>query len=226
QNNDPPFKLSNYLVDINAISPILNRPYITNGHQAIQTVRRWALIIVDVQNDFVHGSMALNRFFNGEEAAEVIPAINRLLKYVEFDLVVYSRDWHPIDHCSFNSSSSQSRKQIAHKWPEHCVENTWGAQYVAGLITDPASLNPNVKKISITKGMSRDEDCYSAFGGSIVEPSSLQTLADKIKSENIDQIFVCGLATDYCVRETCYDAKTFCPQQEVFLLVDASRGRI
>ena len=216
------FKLSDYLEDIDSISPILDKPNITNGHQAKQTVRRWALIIVDVQNDFVEGSMALNHFFNGEDAAEVIPAINRLLKYVEFDLVVYSRDCHPIDHCSFHSSSVQPKTPITHKWPEHCIENTWGAQYVDGLITDPGKFNPNVKKLSIQKGMKRDEECFSAFRGQIVE--STQTLHEVIKNEKIDQIFVCGLATDYCVRETCHDAKNFCPRQETFVLVDASRG--
>ncbi|KAH9528644.1 nicotinamide amidase [Dermatophagoides farinae] len=221
-----PFVLSDYLEDTDAVSPILDKPNITNGHQASQTVRRWALIIVDVQNDFVNGSMSLKNFFNGEEAAEVIPAINRLLQYVKFDLIVYSRDCHPFDHCSFISSSVTPKAPVQ-KWPEHCVENTWGAQYAAGLITEPQSLNPTVKKISIMKGLKRDEECFSAFRGTLVEHSlhqSSQTLQEIIKNEKIDQIFVCGLATDYCVRETCHDARNFCQRQETFVLVDASRG--
>jgi len=141
-------------------------------------VRR-ALIVVDVQNDFCPGgSLAVKR------GDEVVAPLNRLIE--EFlsrgEPVYKSRDWHP----------SQTKHFTAYggTWPVHCVRGTRGAEFHPRLIEDP-----RVRVVSKGEG---DEDSYSAFDGT--------TLADSLRAEGVEEIWVGGLATDYCVKNTVLDA--------------------
>ena len=141
---------------------------------------RRALIVVDVQNDFCPGgALAV------PHGDEVVAPLNRLIK--EFlasgDVVVKSRDWHPRQTRHF--------AEFGGTWPVHCVQNTRGAEFHEDLTEDP-----RIKIIS--KGMG-DEDSYSAFDGT--------DLAKTLRDEGVKEVWVGGLATDYCVKNTVLDAR-------------------
>jgi nicotinamidase/pyrazinamidase len=143
-----------------------------------QTDRR-ALIVVDVQNDFCPGgSLAV------EHGDEVVAPLNRLIgEFLEQGLPVYkSRDWHP--------RTTKHFAEFGGTWPVHCVQNTRGAEFHPGLLDDP-----RVEVISKGTG---DEDSYSAFDGT--------TLAEDLRGRGVQEVWVGGLATDYCVKNTVLDA--------------------
>ncbi len=140
---------------------------------------RRALIVVDVQNDFCPGgALAVER------GDEVVEPLNRLMeKFLERGEPIYkSRDWHP----------AQTRHFAAYggTWPVHCVQGTRGAEFHEDLLDDP-----RVRVVS--KGLG-DEDNYSAFDGT--------TLAEDLRREGVEEVWVGGLATDYCVKNTVLDA--------------------
>jgi nicotinamidase/pyrazinamidase len=151
-----------------------------------------ALIIVDVQNDFCPGG-ALEVPYGDE----VVPVINRLLEHRW--LSVATMDWHPDEHCSFESRGGP--------WPPHCLQQTAGAELHPELDT------PKVQLI-ITKGSHPDQEAYSGFHGT--------NLAKILRDKGVHRVVVCGIATDYCVRATAHDAlhEGF----EVLVLEDAIRG--
>ena len=135
-----------------------------------------ALLIVDVQHDFLPGgALAV------PDGDAVIPAIVAAAGTV--DLVVASRDAHPADHCSFAAQGGI--------WPPHCVEGTHGAELHPAI----AALAPS---LVIEKATESDRDAYSAFDGT--------GLADALRDRGVDRLLVGGLATDYCVRATVLDA--------------------
>jgi len=153
---------------------------------------RDALIIVDVQNDFCPGgALAV------ADGHEVIPGINRLLKYPW--LAVATMDWHPSDHCSFHSQAGP--------WPPHCVQGTPGAELHPAL--EAAKI-----QVVITKGSQIERDAYSGFDGT--------ELAHILRHRGVHRVVICGLATDYCVRATAHDALQ--EGFEVIVLEDAIRG--
>ena len=138
-----------------------------------------ALIVVDVQNDFCPGgSLAVER------GDEVVAPLNRLIK--EFlargEPVFKSRDWHPARTKHFAAYGGT--------WPVHCVQNTRGAEFHPELLDDP--------RIQIISKGTGDEDSYSAFDGT--------NLADLLRERGVTEVFVGGLATDYCVKNTVLDA--------------------
>ncbi|HEU4978052.1 MAG TPA: nicotinamidase [Solirubrobacteraceae bacterium] len=136
-----------------------------------------ALIIVDFQNDFTPGgALAVP---HGDEISQ---RVNELAAG-SFDLVIATRDWHPPDHGSFETQGGP--------WPVHCVAGTPGAEL------DPA-LERGLVDIVLDKGQDRDTEGYSGFEGTDLE----QILRDR----DIDEVVVCGLATDYCVKNTALDA--------------------
>lgn len=138
-----------------------------------------ALIIVDVQNDFCPGgALAVER------GDEVVEPLNKLIEeFLERDeLVVKSRDWHP--------PTTKHFAKYGGTWPVHCVQGTPGADFHPELIGDP-----RIRIIS--KGMG-DEDNYSAFDGT--------DLTDLLREHNVTEVWVGGLATDYCVKNTVLDA--------------------
>jgi nicotinamidase/pyrazinamidase len=141
---------------------------------------RRALIVVDVQNDFCPGgALAVGR------GDEVVAPLNRLIaEFLERGEPVYkTRDWHPPETKHFAAYGGT--------WPVHCVRNTRGAQFHPDLIEDP-----RIRVVS--KGLG-DEDCYSAFDGT--------GLADALRADHVGEVWVGGLATDYCVKNTVLDAR-------------------
>ncbi len=159
---------------------------------------RRALLLVDLQNDFVEGgALAV------PQGLEVIDIANRLIP--DFDLVVATQDWHPPDHLSF-ASQHQSLSigdsfelnglpQIA--WPDHCVQGTFGANLVS-------QLNQTDIHRVVRKGTDRNIDSYSGFFDNGHRRST--ELAACLHEQNVRHVFVMGLATDYCVRFTALDA--------------------
>lgn len=138
-----------------------------------------ALIVVDVQNDFCPGGTLA--VAHGDE---VVEPLNELIdQFLERGDPVYkSRDWHPAKTKHFQAYGGT--------WPVHCVQNTKGAEFHPALRDDP-----RIEVIS--KGLG-DKDCYSAFDET--------NLAARLRDENVEEVVVGGLATDYCVKNTVLDA--------------------
>lgn len=182
----------------------------TNHPEKHQT----ALIVVDLQNDFVEGgALAV------PGGVEVVDVANRLISV--FKLVVATQDWHPADHQSFASQHAgmpigtvfdlHGLAQVA--WPEHCVQGTPGAEFVA-------SLNCDGIHHVIRKGTERGIDSYSGFFDNGHRRST--GLSEFLREQKIQQVAVLGLATDYCVRFTALDAVA--EGFRTFLIEDACRG--
>lgn len=157
-----------------------------------------ALIVVDIQNDFLQGGSLAVPVGN-----EIIPVINSIQE--KFDLVVATQDWHPKGHKSF--ASQHSNKSVYDKidlngieqvlWPDHCVQGTVGAEI-------SSELNQNKIEAIFRKGMNTIIDSYSGF----YDNGKLKCtgLGDFLKGRGVKEIFVCGLAADYCVYFTAKDA--------------------
>ncbi|MEM4298205.1 MAG: nicotinamidase [Nitrososphaerota archaeon] len=155
-----------------------------------------ALIIVDVQNDFCH-----NGALPVPEGDKIIPNLNIYIR--RFSTlkrpVFVTRDWHPPDHISFRLRGGP--------WPPHCVQNTWGAELHKDL-----RLPKNT--IIVSKAYERDKEAYSGFQGT--------DLAERLRALGIKRLFIGGLATDYCVKNTVLDALK--EGFEAYLLEDAIKG--
>jgi nicotinamidase/pyrazinamidase len=162
-------------------------------------MRSACLVVVDAQNDFMPGgALAVP---GGDE---VVPVINRLA--ARFENVVLTQDWHPRGHASF-ASSHPGRKpfekiRLAYGeqvlWPDHCVQGTAGATLHAGLDIQKAQL-------VIRKGHHRGIDSYSAFLEA--DRKTATGLKGYLKEREIERLFVCGLATDFCVAWSALDAR-------------------
>jgi nicotinamidase/pyrazinamidase len=147
---------------------------------------RAALLIVDVQKDFCPGgSLAV------PEGDRVVPVLNRYIADATARgwPVYASRDWHPAVTTHF--------REYGGEWPPHCVQHTEGATFHPGLRLPPST-------IVITKGESPDTPGYSALGG---HTPGGTTLAAALQEGNIDHLYVGGLATDYCVKQSVLDAR-------------------
>ena len=155
-----------------------------------------ALLIVDVHKDFLPGgNLAV------PDGDEVIPALNKYIqRFQDHGLPIFaSRDWHPVDHCSFRKRGGP--------WPEHCMQQSRGAE-----LADDLELPQDA--IIISKGIDKNIDAYSAFQDT--------DLHDRLKAAGVRRLFVGGLATDYCVLHTVEDARRL--GYEVWLLEDAVRA--
>lgn len=129
-----------------------------------------ALILVDVQNDFLPGgSLAVPR------GDEIVPILNDLQE--QYKCVIASKDWHPKGHMSFE------------QWPEHCVQKSWGAEH-------PKALKTGKIEKTFLKGTEIDKDSYSAF----------LEMEPYLKKRGVTEIFIVGLALDFCVKTTALDA--------------------
>jgi nicotinamidase/pyrazinamidase len=155
-----------------------------------------ALLIVDVQNDFLPGGALVV-----PHGDEVVPVLNRCIAlFVAKKLPIYaSRDWHPANHCSFREQGGP--------WPPHCIANTAGAAFAT-------SLDLPLDTVVISKADTPDRDAYSAFGGTDLDA--------RLKAAGIQRLFVGGLATDYCVLNTVKDARAL--GYAVELLADGIRA--
>ena len=174
-----------------------------------------ALVLVDIQNDFLPGgALAVAR------GDEVVPVANRVSH--RFDLVVATQDWHPRDHGSF-AANHPGRKpgemidlgglpQVL--WPVHCVQGTPGAAFAPGLDFS------RVERV-FRKGVDPAIDSYSRFYDNGHRRST--GLGEYLRQRGVTEIFVMGLATDYCVKFTALDAVGTVGLRTT-LIVDGSRG--
>lgn len=140
-----------------------------------------------------------------DDATEIIPVINQLKKSKKFDYYFTTRDWHPSDHISFHTSHPGSEVFDTIKvketgldqimWPVHCVQGSYGAQYIDGFEMDESD-------VEILKGTKAKVEAISAFG-SDQEDTGLYT---KLKELEVKTVYVVGLAFDFCVGYTAEDA--------------------
>lgn len=175
-----------------------------------------ALILVDIQNDFLPGGP-----LPATDGDAVIAPANALMEGGGFDLVVATQDWHPPDHGSFavNHPGKKVGEQIDLNglpqtlWPVHCVQNTRGAELAKALRRE------RLDKI-VRKGTDPQIDSYSGFFDNGRRKST--ELDDYLRSNGVTDVFVCGLTTDYCVKFTVLDALTL--GFTATLIEDAIRG--
>ena len=156
-----------------------------------------ALIVVDMQNDFMPGGA-----LPVPDGDKIIPVLNQYIQLFadRGNPVYFTRDWHPADHISFKGHGGI--------WPPHCVQDTEGAKF------HPDLKIPLDNKFIISKGTSRDFDAYSGFQGTILD--------QLLKERGIKRLFVCGVATDYCVKNTVLGGLNL--GYQVFVLEDAIKG--
>jgi len=157
--------------------------------------KQTALVVVDIQNDFCPGGA-----LPVKDGDKVIPVLN---KYIDRFRkagapILFTRDWHPPDHSSFKAQGGP--------WPPHCVQNSEGARFHPDLYIPPEG--------EVVSKADKKDEAYSFFKGT--------NLAQKLKERGIKRLFVGGLATDYCVKETVSDGLKY--GFEVFQLDDASKG--
>lgn len=173
-----------------------------------------ALVLTDIQNDFLPGgALAV------AQADAVIPVANALAK--RFPLVVATQDWHPPDHGSFAANHPGKRPfdQITLNglpqtlWPPHCVQNTPGADFGPGLRREVISR-------VFPKGTDRGIDSYSGFFDNGHRVST--GMGEWLKEQGVDELFLCGLTTDYCVKFSALDAVNL--GFRVRVVLDACRG--
>jgi len=160
-----------------------------------------ALVVVDFQKDFCPGgALPVSR------ADKIIPKINR---YIEFFFlrklpVIFTRDWHP--------KATSHFKKHGGLWPVHCVQGTGGAMF-------PDQLAIPQGAIILSKGMGAKENSYSSFDAKNKKKESFLAVLRRLK---VKEIFVCGLATDYCVKYTVLEALK--NKFKVFVLTDAIKA--
>ncbi|WP_423203533.1 bifunctional nicotinamidase/pyrazinamidase [Pseudomonas kribbensis] len=175
---------------------------------------RTALLVIDVQNDFIPGGQLAV-----PEGDRIVPLINRLAE--QFKQVVIAQDWHPAGHASFASSHPGRQPydviQLPYGeqtlWPDHCIQGSRGAEFHSGLDLPHAQL-------IIRKGCNPDIDSYSAF----LEADRATTtgLAGYLKERGIDTVYMVGLALDFCVMFSALDART--AGFNTFVVLDACRA--
>lgn len=161
-------------------------------------MRSKALVLVDLQNDFCPGGA-----LEVPHGDEVIDVANRMQAH--FDLVVATQDWHPRNHGSFadNHQGKQPGQVIdlggveQVLWPVHCVQGTRGAEFVAELVTD------KIAKV-FQKGTDPEVDSYSGFYDN--EHRKATGLTEYLRERGVEDVYILGLATDYCVKFTALDA--------------------
>lgn len=173
------------------------------------------LIVVDVQHDFFEGGALAVPNSN-----DIIPIINKLVD--QFELVVFTQDWHPSKHFSFADNYKgkhpfdeieiEGKKQVL--WPVHCVQDTYGSDIhhdINYLLT---------KSYFVRKGLDPKVDSYSGFYDN--EHAHSTGLTEFLLEKNVSDVYICGLATDYCVKYTAVDSvkKGF----NTYVIADASRA--
>ncbi len=176
-----------------------------------------ALLVIDVQNDFMPGgNLAVP---NGNA---IVPIINTLAK--KFDHVILTQDWHPHQHISFASTHAATQAnakpfeviQVHYGpqtlWPDHVIQHTEGAAF------HPALHIPNAELI-LRKGFRRHIDSYSAFLEN--DHTTPTGLAGYLRERNLQRLFLCGLAYDFCVRYSAIDGHNL--GFETIVIEDATR---
>ena len=166
-----------------------------------------ALIVVDVQRDFMAGgSLAV------KNAEEIIPKVNQLLEV--FKLSIATKDWHDKEHISFAKEGQSPFTEIdgAMKWPVHCVARTWGSEFKTGLHSEKLSA-------VFHKGTDQLIESYSGFAD---DSGRDLGMAYYLKGLGVKNVYICGLALDYCVRATAKHALLY--GFNVFVIEDATKA--
>lgn len=171
------------------------------------------LLVVDVQRDFLPGgALAV------PDGDAIVPIVNRLSR--RFDNVILTQDWHPAGHVSFASSHGQAPfstvelpygRQVL--WPDHCVQGSRGAEFAAELDV------PHAQAV-IRKGYHAHTDSYSAFVEA--DRSTHTGLAGLLRERGASRVWLCGLATDFCVAWSALDARL--AGFDVVVIEDACRA--
>jgi len=177
-----------------------------------------ALLLIDIQNGFCPGgNLAV------PDGDAVVPVANRLIREGGYDVIVASQDWHPADHGSFASQHpgkvpfemGELSGQAQVMWPDHCVQETADADFHPDLDADQIDYIQQ-------KGENPAVDSYSAFRDN--DHAALTGLAGYLKAQQVNELDLCGLATDYCVKFSALDAREMLPDVKVRFVSDASRG--
>lgn len=173
-----------------------------------------ALILVDLQNDFMPGGA-----LEVKEGLEILPAVNKLLS-LPFDVIVATKDWHPEGHGSFAASHHKKVGDVIELegipqilWPVHCVQGTRGAEFHSGW--DHTKVTAEFHK-----GTEKNIDSYSTFFDNGNRKST--GLADYLVQKGIKKLYIAGLATDYCVKYSVLDAIRL--GFETFVVLEGCRG--
>ncbi|WP_407965787.1 bifunctional nicotinamidase/pyrazinamidase [Bartonella sp. C271] len=154
-------------------------------------MKKQALIVIDVQNDFLPGgALAI------PQSDAILPAVNNLI--TRFDHVILTQDWHPKNHCSFASSHLEKALYdtvsldygLQILWPDHCIQGTQGAEFHPSLKIEKAQL-------ILRKGYNKQIDSYSAFFEN--DQKTPTGLHSYLKEHDFTTLVMCGLATDFCV---------------------------
>lgn len=189
-----------------------------NIHYGIKIDEMDALIIVDMQNDFMPGGA-----LPVEEGDQIIEGVNEVAEIFEKQdgIIVLTQDWHPFNHLSFANSHPGKKPGDEYQteaigpilWPVHCVQGSIGADF-------HKSLNKDIANMIIRKGDDPEVDSYSGF---LENDKETETgLSGYLNSLNIKRIFICGLASDYCCYYTAMDGVDF--GFETFFIVDLTKG--
>lgn len=209
----------------------------TRSSSGGQKTERSAFIVVDMQNDFITGSLSLCDCPSKHNAEEIIPSINKL-SALPWRLVVFTKDWHPPDHISFVTNAKNFCAHANNKvdldvaavydnvvydiegdcreqqlWPAHCIQESHGAELHEKLMIPDGST-------TVQKGTNKNVDSYSAFfDNSRLSKTQLDSV---LKEHDISTVYICGVATDVCVNFTALDAKDL--GYETYLVEDCCRG--
>lgn len=180
-----------------------------------------ALIVVDAQYDFV--PVRDEDYKNGQggalavpEGDEIIPIINRLLP--EFEMVIFTQDWHSKGMRAFASSHPDKKPfdtyevggKVDTLWPDHCIAESYGAMIHEGI--DLGKINKSV--YFFKKGLNKEKHPYSGFDGT--------GLAFFLQERGVDEVYIVGLATDYCCKDTAIDAVK--NNFKTVFVIDGTRG--
>ena len=200
-----------------------------------------AILVIDVQNDFITGPLAIKDFPAQEDGVDVVPQINQLLDSTPFDNIFYSQEWHPTDHISFidnlglpgrefsedslikNKNDVELFSEVVFKGPpktkvtikpRNCVQGSEGAKF-------HRNLKVHELGIIVQKGANSKIDSYSAFFDN--EKLIKTELDDKLKQKGVTDVYICGLPTDEGVSNTSHDALNL--GYRTILIQDASKGK-
>ncbi len=158
-----------------------------------------ALLVIDIQNDFCEGgALAV------AGGSDIVDPVNKLMN--EFDITVFSQDWHPANHSSFASNHAQKNPYEVIEmpygpqvlWPEHCMQGSHGAEF-------HEDLNANAAHLIFRKGFRTDIDSYSAFYEN--DQETVTGLHGYLKSRDVNALTIVGLALDFCVYYSAMDAR-------------------
>jgi nicotinamidase/pyrazinamidase len=177
-----------------------------------------ALLLIDIQNGFCPGgNLAV------AHGDDIVPIANSLISDGGYDVIVASQDWHPANHGSFASQHSGKKPfdmgelsgQPQVMWPDHCVQETQDAEF-------HPDLDIGAVDYIQQKGENPAVDSYSAFRDN--DQAALTGLAGYLKAQQITELDICGLATDFCVKFSALHAVEMLPDVKVRFVEDASRG--